>query len=609
MKSLTQMLLDHIDSGLMYIDEEERISYLNRAAKVLTGVIHGSKYSHPAGKVEKGDILLLADVSLGGDDGGLRPEDLHVIGWHEPELETGDSFVAIGSYQNPSFLPKYRFFRGEYPARILSLQMKHRGKKLSAKMDLRDRILTLGVDDVYYDLSYLFNIGHIVILDGKTLEVKFFQAKGYSYRQETIRSILMGEPFLAKKDAQEELDIIGLHARDVFGEGPFLKAVRSLLNGEVHELRDQFFQLHKRQFLCNLTKMDKEHFQGVSVGISDVSDLGNLLKKHEHMIETIERSIPNLVTPKRRKIDKQLETIQGQSPAMMEVKYLITRAAKHDSNIFLTGENGTGKTVVARAIHKLGRPKRPFIEVNCGAIPQSLFESELFGYAPGSFTGALPQGKEGFFQLAQGGTIFLDEIAEIPPPVQAKLLHVLQDKRFYPIGADQPITIEARVIAATNRNIRNEILAGNFREDLYYRLNVFPIAIPPLRKRQEDIYFLSNRLIRDLCQRHGLSQKRLSHSAYQSVLAYDWPGNVRQLENILERAVLICESSTIYPEHLNLAAQEAPVLLLSEVRQLAEKRAMQQALLITKEKEELADMLGISLSTLYQKLRDYQLIG
>lgn len=610
MKQLTRDLLDTIDLGLIYIDGAEKITYFNHAAKVVTGVKHGSQHAHPAGRLEKGDIVLIANVALGGDDGGLAPEDLRLLGIEDTEIELGDALVAIASFGDSSLAPHYRFSRGEHPSGQLQLKLSYKKHSLSAGMNLRERFLSIKVDDQAYEIGYQIDFGHIVILDGKTLQPKFIQAKGYSYRNETIHSLLMGNPFPAKSvDAQDELNVIGQGASEVFGEGPFLSAVRTVLKGEADTIRDQFFLLQKRQLLCSLLALDSVGKRGVCVHITDVSDLNDLLKKHDAVLETIERSIPDRVAPQRRKISEKFDELQGHSPVMMELKYLITRAATHGSTIFLTGENGTGKTLVAREIHRMSRSGKPFIEVNCGAIPQTLFESELFGYAPGSFTGALRQGKEGFFQLAQDGTIFLDEIAEIPPSVQAKLLHVLQDKRFYPIGADQPITIDARIIAATNRDIRQEILSGNFREDLYYRLNVFPIAIPPLRAREGDIYFLCNRIVPALCERHGLKRKRLSSSAYTTILSYDWPGNVRQLENVLERAVLICESPTIYPEHLNLSLEETAPLLLSEVRQLAEKRAMQQALLLTKDRAELAEMLGISLSTLYQKLRDYELIG
>lgn len=599
-----KQLFDHVNAGFMYIDCFGIIRLFNHQAKKITGIIHGSDSVHPAGQLQPGDIVLLADNSLGGDDGGLDASDLSRIGIRDKTIERGNSLVAIGIFEKKSHKPAYKVFRGSLPSGNICVEQMIKGRKLKATIDFGERLLSLSVDDQEYDLNYLINMGHMLILD-QAMQLKFIQAKGYSYRNETIREILEGQPFLAK--GNEEIirpEPIGRSAETFIGPGEFIDDIKKILCGETDLIKEKYYVLQGRQLLCTLESVkDQINCTGVSVNLIDVSELGSLLKMRDNLIETIERNRITIV-PQHFKVLDTIPNIQGNSLAMQEVKYFINKAAKIKSTVFITGENGTGKTMVAREIHNLQHPDEPFIEVNCGSIPQSLFESELFGYTAGSFTGALKQGKEGFFQLAGSGTIFLDEITEIPPSIQGKLLHVLQDKRFYPIGASKPITISARIIAATNRKIPEEISLNRFREDLYYRLNVFPIDIPPLRKRPEDIYALAQAIMKRLQVEYRLGVKILSGGAYQQIINHPWPGNVRELENVLERAMLICEGSTIYPEHLNLE-EARQTLHLKEVREAAEKHAIQTALLHTKDRNRLMQLLGVSKSTLYDKIKQY----
>jgi len=230
----------------------------------------------------------------------------------------------------------------------------------------------------------------------------------------------------------------------------------------------------------------------------------------------------------------------GQSPAARKVEDLIRRVAPSSSTVLLLGETGVGKELAARRIHNASpRADRPFIAVNCAALPSTLLESELFGHEAGSFTGATGR-KLGRFELAGGGTIFLDEIAEVIPDVQVKLLRVLEEKEFFRVGGVAPLTCDARVIAATNRDLQAETRAGRFRDDLYYRLNVFPITVPPLRDRREDIGLLVEHFLRRLASEMKIPVPRISDPALAALAAYSFPGNIRELQNILERACLLC---------------------------------------------------------------------
>ena len=242
--------------------------------------------------------------------------------------------------------------------------------------------------------------------------------------------------------------------------------------------------------------------------------------------------------------------LTGESAAIKKVKEEIARVAPTDATVLIMGESGVGKEVAARMIHALSRRREgPFIEVNCAAIPEELIESELFGHEKGAFTGAT-SAKRGKFDLANGGTLFLDEIGDMSLSAQAKVLRVLQEKRFERVGGTRTIEVDVRVIAATNKDLREEIKKGRFREDLFFRLNVVPIVIPPLRERKEDIPVLVEEFLLELSRHSGLGKKRLSPEALEILKRYPWPGNVRELRNLIERLVIMARGEEILPEDL-----------------------------------------------------------
>ncbi|CAN2041211.1 Nitrogen fixation protein VnfA [Candidatus Magnetomoraceae bacterium gMMP-15] len=238
--------------------------------------------------------------------------------------------------------------------------------------------------------------------------------------------------------------------------------------------------------------------------------------------------------------------IVGNSDAMREIAYLISQVADSDSTVLVTGETGTGKGLIALDLHQRSpRKDMPFIKINCGAIPENLIEMELFGHEKGAFTGAVGK-KTGKFEVASGGTIFLDEIGELPLASQVKLLRVLEDKKLERVGGTKTISVNVRVIAATNRNLEDEITAGNFRPDLYYRLNVFPIHVPPLRERGADIILLADYFVRKLSEQLNKKISRIDSSALDMLITYHWPGNVRELQNCIERAILMAKEDVLY---------------------------------------------------------------
>lgn len=302
------------------------------------------------------------------------------------------------------------------------------------------------------------------------------------------------------------------------------------------------------------------------------------------------------------------------SPKMAEVVALAKTVAKGNSTILIRGESGTGKELFARAIHMASpRKDNPFVVVNCAAIPETLLESELFGYANGTFTGALKGGRQGLFEFAHNGTIFLDEIAEIPPYVQAKLLRVLQEGYVRRLGEMLENKVDVRVIAATNRNLEEMVADGSFREDLFYRLNVIPLYLPPLRERKEDIPALVRHFVQKFNQRLGKNIIRISDAAMERLSVYDWPGNVRELENVIERAMNLAQGEELKASHILLPEKKVTVERshneLKRAVEEIERQALIEALNQGGSVRKAAKILGVSHTTVINKMRRYRIAG
>jgi DNA-binding NtrC family response regulator len=324
----------------------------------------------------------------------------------------------------------------------------------------------------------------------------------------------------------------------------------------------------------------------------------------------------------RQEIRRRDRTVTGSRPpgtsrAWLDVLHLAEMVAPTESTVLLQGESGTGKEVIARYIHELSpRSEGPFVSINCGALPESLLESELFGHVRGSFTGAIKD-KAGLFNSAGRGTFFLDEIGETTPATQVKLLRVLQHREVIPVGATEAIPIDTRLLAATNRDLEEEIRRGTFRSDLFYRLNVIAVHLPPLRSRRDDIPVLADHFLQRSAGQRGEAQRRLSDSALEALQEYSWPGNVRELENALERAVILSNADTIdvgtLPERVTerkpdpLVAERAPANPTLEAIERAYILWVLQS--EAGNKSRAAEVLGIDPSTLYRKLSRYGVDG
>ncbi len=310
----------------------------------------------------------------------------------------------------------------------------------------------------------------------------------------------------------------------------------------------------------------------------------------------------------------RLASIIGRSRRMHDLLEMVANVAASDANILIVGENGTGKELVANALHANSkRAKAPFIKINCAAIPKDLIESELFGYRKGAFTGAI-QDKDGLLERAAGGSLLLDEIGEMPPYLQSKLLRVLQDREYRPIGSDRIVHVDFRLICATNVDIDTALREGRLREDLYFRINTITLKVPPLRERTEDIPLLCEFFLEKYRQRHGRQVKGISPAAYHALIRHRWSGNVRELENVIERGVLVAKTSEITVGDLPETVREQPApagdFRMPADRTLAEieKMAIVQALQRTNwNKQEAADALGIYRPTLYSKMKKHSI--
>ncbi len=343
------------------------------------------------------------------------------------------------------------------------------------------------------------------------------------------------------------------------------------------------------------------HF-GIQRDVTEQLRLRQIIERHA---EELERR--NVYLQEELKTERNFGEIIGGADVMQRVFRDIEMVAATDATVLVFGETGTGKELIARAIHTRSRRRDAvMIKVNCGAIPAALAESELFGHEKGAFTGAI-QRKPGRFALAHNGTIFLDEIGELPLDMQVKLLRVLQEREFEPVGATRPTQVNVRVIAATNRDLHDAVRRGAFREDLFYRLNIFPIQVPPLRERQADVPPLARHFVLEFARRMGKPARQIGVEAMRQLTAYPWPGNVRELANVLERAVILCDGPAILEQHLGtLARQPAPpasFLTLRDVERQHILRALEQTRGVLAGPNGAARLLGMRRSTIWSRMK------
>ena len=444
-----------------------------------------------------------------------------------------------------------------------------RGEILSALFQMSK--VVIGSENLEDTLSILLKImkedmgvvrGMVNLFNSKTGKIFIHDSIGLTEEEETRGVYSFGEGITGKVVETGEMIVIPR----ISGEPNFLNRTKSLAKPEDSEL----------SFVCIPILRGKKVLGAISVErICENPDLLNcdvellgivaamIAQAVElYMLENEDRSFLKIENERLRNALKEKfhpSNIIGNSKPMLEVYSLIYKIAKTKTTVLLLGESGVGKELVANAIHYNSTDaNRPFIIFNCAALPESIIESELFGHEKGSFTGA-EKARTGRFEEADGGTIFIDEIGELSLPMQAKLLRVLQERTFERVGGNKPIKVNIRIIAATNRDLNKMVKEGTFREDLYYRLSVFPIIIPPLRERSSDIIVLAEYFVSHFVKQLGKEIKRISTSVQEMLLSYSWPGNVRELENVIERAVILSDDNVIHAYNLPLSLQ-TPIL-------------------------------------------------
>ncbi len=332
-------------------------------------------------------------------------------------------------------------------------------------------------------------------------------------------------------------------------------------------------------------------------------------------MERVNLQTENTMLKRELKKEFSIESVIGKSQPMQELFDLVRRIAPATANVLINGESGTGKEVIARAIHNLGpRKKKPFVAINCTAIPEQLLESELFGHVKGAFTGAITD-KKGLFEEAQGGTLFLDEIGDLSLPLQGKLLRVIQDKEIRAVGGSNAKSIDVRVVCATHRNLKTMVKDGKFREDLFYRLNVIPVHVPALRDRPQDIPLLVEHFVKRFALQNGSNVKGVTPEALGKLVAHPWPGNVRELENLIERAVVLSSAEYLTEKDVMGSAVESARETFQELYtdnptiEKLEERYIKLILAQSGNKKDIAaKILGVNRRTLYRKEREYGLV-
>lgn len=613
-ENFVRMFTDMMSEGFIVIDKDGKIQVYNRKAKEIFGISNTTGIKHQRGRLEAGDIVIIGDNAIGQDDGNLTGKSLRVIGIKNGNVNEGDSIIAIGTYkQEGDFAPILKQLEKGHDEELLEYETKIKGVYVKAKIDFVNKIISIIVDDKEYKMSYINAIGHMVVLDGKTMEMKFYQSYGYTARGESINELLKGREYMAKGEGSESLDVIGKNIFEIHKSDHMIQQFYNVARGENITYIDKFEEINGYPTMCTLLPVEENGKRiGAALKVEDISQIKKIIAERDQAIRELEDAQNKLLSEKT--LNKAFPKFIGTSQQIEHVKRLALKASKTNSNVLILGESGTGKSILAKAIHENSRYKdKPFVHVNCGAIPESLLESELFGYEKGAFTGARSEGKKGLFELADGGSLFLDEIGEIPLSLQVKLLEAIQEKSFYRLGGTERVTVNVRIIAATNKNLEKEMQRGRFREDLYYRINVFPIWIPPLRERRQDIINLVDYLLPKICKELGCKPKRISTEAMNLLLTYDWPGNIRELENVLERAVNLAEGSNILSSHINIAgrnSQDSPreIKDLKSYLEDQEKRAIAYVLNFYKgDKKKAMEALNLSKTSFYEKLKKYNI--
>ncbi|MFZ5646286.1 MAG: sigma 54-interacting transcriptional regulator [Bacillota bacterium] len=566
---MQQEIIDAVSQGIVVINREGIVTVLNKTAETLLGIKARETVNRHINEVVPTNGLM--EVMITGEAQLSRKVDLGdraIIVNRTPIIRDGQIDGAVAVFEDISVREAIT-------------------RELASVRELKD------------DLEAIFNSSYdeIFVIDGKGVVTKVNKISETYYGVKTD-------------------EIIGQNVLELEKKGFFKPSVTRMVFEEKRRITTAQKTRSGKELIVTANPVFNEagEITRVVVNSRDITELTNLRQKlsdTEKLAETYRSQIMQL---QKEKITS--DEVVACSSQMKQLLDLVEKIAQVDSTVLITGESGVGKGIIAARIHKLSRRKSgPFITINCGAIPANLLESELFGYDPGAFTGARKEGKKGLIQLGDRGTVFLDEVAELPLNLQVKLLHVIQQRTLIRVGGSKQIGVDVRFIAATNRDIKQMVKDGAFREDLFYRLNVIPLTIQPLRYRTDDIMPLVEHFLGIFNARYGIS-KRFSPEAREMLVKYHWPGNVREVENIVERLLVTTESSDILPAHLPdyiVNAIESPgsrvyvldICPLEEAVWQVEKQLIQKAYERFDNTYRMAEALKINQSTVVRKMKKY----
>ena len=591
---ILQNVMDSSSHAMFTMDRQGIVTHINQQAKERFGLFNHSLYSHPAGRLEEGDLVILATSAMGANDGNLTVEDLAALGIRDPRLRAGDMLAAVGVYRGPGVKPVYKHFRGG-EAVGLHLDVTFQGIPIS--VHIGDKEIAVEVRERVYSINYFVCIGQMVVVDHRTRQVKFWEEKGYSARKEGIGSLLRGGSFVAKGPMQE-IRVVGYHFREFF-EGELFEAhLAQVLSGQSEGFADVACEINGFALLASILPIrEGETVEGIIVKFRKIEDIRTTIMERNTAIAAAERKYRESSERGLPDEEDALRTL-GNSAAMRTARRRAYKLSQMDCNIFITGEAGTGRTRLAQSIQQVQPRQGPFVRADCSAVDPTRLEENLFGSEGGD---------PGVFREANGGTLLLDEMGYLPLNVQAKLLYAIQRREIMPAGSTRPVPVDVRLLAVAGPELREAVEAGRFRRDLYYRLSAFSVELPPLRDCREDIYLMANQLMEQICQRYHIPEKSLSGEAFAKLMNYDWPGNLRELENVLEGAAAMSDSDIIYPEHIHLPVETAPLTLRQHMRQ-EERRFIQQVLSqCGGDRQKAMQQLNVSRSVFYERLKEYGL--
>jgi len=562
------IILDSIYNGIIAIDDEGYITIFNEASAKIRGINKNDAIGRLIHNIIPTSQLLVVSKTGESITGEKQLINGNIIVTNRSPIVKDNKIIgAIGVFQDINDLEKV-------------------SKKLDKEIAINQELQF--IMDNSYDLITVIDKTGVALRASSSLE------KMFGIKME---------------------DFIGRNVKDLETNGVLSKSVTSLV-----------LQTQKKQTLIQDTKggrrllvtgvpifnKDRDLYRVINFS-HDITELSRLKLQLEETEELLKKYKEELGELRREKVE---ERIIARSTKMAKVVDLAARVARVDTNVLITGESGSGKEVVANYIHQLSpRKESSFIKINCGAIPENLLESELFGYVRGAFTGASKEGKLGLVLQANKGTLFLDEIGDLPLVLQVKVLQLIQEKKFNPVGGTKPVEVDIRIIAATHRDLMKMVEKGDFREDLYYRLNVIPILIPPLRERKDEIPILINYFLSKFGEKYML-KKYFSPEAIERLIQYSWPGNVRQLENLIERMVVTTEGEIINLNQLPWELQEEieanrDILQLNKILplDLAVERLERELIMMAYQKyssiNKVAEVLGVHRTTIVRKVNKY----